>query len=356
MPKLAVVDGAVLKCIAGSAPSKLTVTTDPFTQIEHALVATIFDNQPVVNVKPFGACAILGGPCVPVTPIPWVPGATGILLASPFPLLSADSLLPCAIGGIIQITSAGQSTTFVDTMTMPGLLGSGASPSELDKFADLFLKVSPLLQLMGVKLKVNSKLVDTALMKAARSYRKKAWDLSLSPRSRDALIKRARYLQDIGEGSKALKILRAAGGVGHVVDAATLAMQYKKKDYKGMTATGIGIGATAVCGVLAAPTVAGVAACGLVGVAAGQVADWAIKNPKKALKVASVVISPGGAAAKWTVEHRDDIYKAGKKAVGKATHVAGDVAGVGEKVGGKVIDGAGSVLKKIPKPKIHLPF
>jgi hypothetical protein len=113
-PKLAVADGAVLRCSAGSAPSTLAVTTDPFTFIEGHFIATIFDNSPVINVKPFGVCAITQKPCMLVTPTPWQPGGVGILLASPFPILSDNSFLMCSVGGTIQVMNPGQSTLFVD--------------------------------------------------------------------------------------------------------------------------------------------------------------------------------------------------------------------------------------------------
>jgi hypothetical protein len=113
-PKLAVADGAILRCSAGLAPSPLTVTTDPFTFIEGHFVATILDNKPAINVKPFGICAITQKPCVPVTPTPWQPGGVGILLASPFPILSDNSFLMCSVGGIIEVMNPGQSTLFID--------------------------------------------------------------------------------------------------------------------------------------------------------------------------------------------------------------------------------------------------
>jgi hypothetical protein len=42
-PKLAVVNGAILKCDKGAAPSSLTVTTPSLTQIGGMPVATIMD-------------------------------------------------------------------------------------------------------------------------------------------------------------------------------------------------------------------------------------------------------------------------------------------------------------------------
>jgi hypothetical protein len=133
-PKLAVVNGAILKCDKGAAPSPLTVTTPSLTQIGGMPVATIMDYLTGVNVKPFGACAVTGGPCFPVTPLPWSPGEPSIsLVPSIFPILSDASLLPCAVGGIIQVLYAGQFTVFVDSQT--------TSPDPLDEVLAFALQV-----------------------------------------------------------------------------------------------------------------------------------------------------------------------------------------------------------------------
>lgn len=114
--KLAVVNGAILKCDKGAMPSPLSVTTPAATEIEYAPVATIMDHLPVANIKPFGVCAVTGGVCVPVTPISWFPGVPNIpLVPSIFPILSDVSLVPCAVGGIIEILSAGQTTVTIDS-------------------------------------------------------------------------------------------------------------------------------------------------------------------------------------------------------------------------------------------------
>jgi Domain of unknown function (DUF4280) len=147
MPKLAVTDGAVLKCDMGSATSTLTVTTDPFIQIESALAATIFDYQPSANVKPFGVCAITGGPCVPVIPAPWMPGEAAILLAAMFPILPADSTLRCAVGGTIRIISPGQFSLLIDSLSeSPSSLLVELVSALLSLFVELVTEPSPAYQ------------------------------------------------------------------------------------------------------------------------------------------------------------------------------------------------------------------
>jgi uncharacterized protein DUF4280 len=48
-------------------------------------------------------------PCVPVTPAPWAPGAPTVLIGE-IPALNNNSQLMCNWGGVIQITSPGQTT------------------------------------------------------------------------------------------------------------------------------------------------------------------------------------------------------------------------------------------------------
>lgn len=120
--------GAMLQCSFGAAPSTLvvlpansTLTTTP--------VATIMDFAPLVNIMPFGTCssmanptvaaataAALGAltpmPCVPLTTAPWITGAPTVLIGN-MPALNDSSKLMCNWGGVIQITSPGQTQTML---------------------------------------------------------------------------------------------------------------------------------------------------------------------------------------------------------------------------------------------------
>jgi hypothetical protein len=133
MPVPATVDGAILLCNAGSAPSRLTATLSPTMQVNNLAVATIFDNLPGVNIKPFGVCKILGGPCIPVTPVPWQPGEVSIV-PSRVPILSSNSILGCAVGGMIQIIDPGQVVLLVDSQPY----GAGGAFPSGDGFLDPF--------------------------------------------------------------------------------------------------------------------------------------------------------------------------------------------------------------------------
>jgi Domain of unknown function (DUF4280) len=122
MPKL-VVNGAMLKCDQGMAPSTLTVLPVNGSDGDEQPAATVMDHVPMLNVAPFGMCqtqanpevaaataAAMGVltpmPCVPVLPAPWSPGAS-IVTIQGMKALSDDSKCTCAWTGNIQITSAG---------------------------------------------------------------------------------------------------------------------------------------------------------------------------------------------------------------------------------------------------------
>ena len=84
------------------------------------------DHKPVANILPFGMCttpsnpavaaatsAAMGVltpvPCVPATSMPWVTGATTVLIAYQ-PALNDSSKLMCNWGGSISVSYAGQAT------------------------------------------------------------------------------------------------------------------------------------------------------------------------------------------------------------------------------------------------------
>jgi hypothetical protein len=120
--------GAGLMCSFGVAPSTLVVL--PANRVLTGTpAATIMDYAPIVNVPPFGMCqspsnpmvaaataAAMGVltpmPCVPVTPAPWIVGSPTVLIGN-MPALNNSSKLMCTWGGVIQITSPGQTNTMV---------------------------------------------------------------------------------------------------------------------------------------------------------------------------------------------------------------------------------------------------
>lgn len=117
-----VCDGAMIKCSFAVPPGTGTLAVLPLNKMDtsNKPAATIMDNKPMVNIKPFPQCmspmqptmAATGapGPCVPAFPAPWTPGAPTVMLAN-FPVLNNTSTLMCAaMGGVITIMMPGQMT------------------------------------------------------------------------------------------------------------------------------------------------------------------------------------------------------------------------------------------------------
>jgi hypothetical protein len=119
-----VVNGAMLTCSFGMAPSALTVLPVNRVQTEHQPAATIQDHVPNVNIMPFGMCttptnpqvaaattAALGvltpQPCIPATTTPWVPGAVTVQIGNQ-PALDNTSKCMCMWLGVITVTSPGE--------------------------------------------------------------------------------------------------------------------------------------------------------------------------------------------------------------------------------------------------------
>lgn len=104
-----VVNGALLICTEGAAPSALVVLPVHRQQIEDQFAANIMDHIPLVNIMPFGVCATLHSPCVPATSAPWAPGSPSAMLDNQ-PALDDISTLECMVGGTITVRDPGQTT------------------------------------------------------------------------------------------------------------------------------------------------------------------------------------------------------------------------------------------------------
>jgi hypothetical protein len=130
MPKL-VVQGAMMQCTMGMAPSSLMVIPmgQP-VQGSSMMAATIQDFKPMVNIMPFGMCqspsnpvvaaataAALGVltpmPCIPATSAPWMPGAAQTMINNQ-PALHDGCKAMCMWAGQISITMPGQVTIDVN--------------------------------------------------------------------------------------------------------------------------------------------------------------------------------------------------------------------------------------------------
>ncbi|UGU15197.1 DUF4280 domain-containing protein [Sinomicrobium kalidii] len=100
-----VVEGAILKCDKGSAPSQLKVSSQDFTFFEDKLVATEDDKAANENILPFGACTVTRSACSP-KPIKWDKAASKDEINGCKALLE-NSQCKCSVGGIIKIQKVG---------------------------------------------------------------------------------------------------------------------------------------------------------------------------------------------------------------------------------------------------------
>ena len=123
-----VVNGAILTCPFGVAPSTFVVTPENRVLSGNQPAANIMDFVPMKNIMPFGMCttpsnptvasatAAASGvltpmPCIPVT-TPWKPGAPPVLLGF-IPALDNTCTCQCTWGGVITVTSPGQVTEMI---------------------------------------------------------------------------------------------------------------------------------------------------------------------------------------------------------------------------------------------------
>ena len=126
---LQVVMGAQLQCSFGAAPVAMVVLPSNRTMAGWVPAATIMDHVPLMNIMPFGMCqspanpmvaaataAALGVltpmPCIPATAAPWVPGAPTVMIGG-MPALDNNCKLMCNWAGVIQVSSAGETTVMI---------------------------------------------------------------------------------------------------------------------------------------------------------------------------------------------------------------------------------------------------
>ncbi|MEW5987447.1 MAG: DUF4280 domain-containing protein [Chloroflexota bacterium] len=124
-----VVNGAMLMCTFGVAPSSMMVLPVNRVNASNMPAATIMDNIPMTNILPFGMCttpsnpqvaaatsAAMGvltpQPCIPVTTAPWTPGSPTVMIGGK-PALNNTCQLMCMWGGVITVSMPGQMTVNV---------------------------------------------------------------------------------------------------------------------------------------------------------------------------------------------------------------------------------------------------
>ncbi len=93
--------GTFLACDKGTAPMEFKITNNNNSFLFEEPIANTGDMVPMVNVQPFGTCSVTGSACVPA-PIAWDGFEDGIFVGHFNPLLE-DSVLPCSVGGKIEI-------------------------------------------------------------------------------------------------------------------------------------------------------------------------------------------------------------------------------------------------------------
>ncbi len=106
-----VVSEALVQCVAGAAPSPMTIIGNVIAG--EGMVGNISSAIPFVNIEGFSACSILAAEtlgidteCVPAIES-WVPGVPTVLVGEEA-ALDQTSLLVCDIGGVIMVEFPGQ--------------------------------------------------------------------------------------------------------------------------------------------------------------------------------------------------------------------------------------------------------
>ena len=119
-----VVDGAIVACTFGAAPSALAALPANPTRGSNGAAATIMDFAPMVNIRPFGICSSPANPqviaatsaaagvftpqpCIPATASPWVPGSPAVTIGGQ-PALDSACTCNCLWAGVISVISPGQ--------------------------------------------------------------------------------------------------------------------------------------------------------------------------------------------------------------------------------------------------------
>ena len=122
------VQGALLRCSQGTAPSTMNVVSKGVNTTATA-AATVTDFAPTANLSPFGMCNSKSNPqvqsltaanqgvhtpapCQPLVTGPWTPGSIRVRIRG-VAALSDNSTCQCAWNGKIEVTAPGPPGTKV---------------------------------------------------------------------------------------------------------------------------------------------------------------------------------------------------------------------------------------------------
>ena len=108
-----VCNGALCQCTFGAAPTPFCCLPVSMVSESKLPAGTIFDCVPGMNIVPFGTCQLKVAACIPVPVCTFAPAGTWIptrptILISKKPALVSDSMLMCAMGGMIKPILPGQ--------------------------------------------------------------------------------------------------------------------------------------------------------------------------------------------------------------------------------------------------------
>lgn len=120
-----VCSGAACQCSFGTAPSTFAASG---VEVDATLAAGVVTDVAPSNVPPFALCTSLANPqvaaatsaasgaltpqpCVPVLS-PWTPGSSEVTIGN-VPALDDSSQCSCSWGGVVTVTSAGQTAVTV---------------------------------------------------------------------------------------------------------------------------------------------------------------------------------------------------------------------------------------------------
>ena len=152
-----VVNGAMMTCTFGLAPSSLIVLPARTKQIGNMPRANIMDFAPMVNIMPFGMCNTLSNPvvaaataaklgvftpaaCIPAVTAPWMPGSPQSMIQGQ-PALTNTSKCICMWGGVIGFTNDGQipgpPPVITPMVNLPFSMPMPGSPLTMDELQQL---------------------------------------------------------------------------------------------------------------------------------------------------------------------------------------------------------------------------
>ncbi|MDR1334520.1 MAG: DUF4280 domain-containing protein [Holosporaceae bacterium] len=126
---MGVCTGAIAMCPFGVAPTPLTFLPASMVMGAAGPMGSCSDCVPFLNIIPFGVCssilnpttasltaAAMGvltpGPCIPTPAGTWIPTKPTVM-SKMGPMLTSDSMLICAYGGVIKINMPAQFTVLM---------------------------------------------------------------------------------------------------------------------------------------------------------------------------------------------------------------------------------------------------